>query len=90
MVMAHRQASSELIAEYIMDKVRSNNDLTPKEIINDCQMEFGCRITCRKAHKAKDIALRLIRRSYEESFGNLPLYCNKLQRMNLVQLLILK
>ena len=82
MAMAHRQASSELLAEYIMDRVQSNNDLTPKEIINDFQMEFGCRITYRKAHKAKDIALRLIRGSYEESSRNLPLYCNELQRMN--------
>ena len=68
MAMAHREASSELITEYIMDRVRSNNDLTPKEIINDFQMEFGCRITYKKAHKAKDIALRLIHGSYEESF----------------------
>ena len=78
MAMAHRQASSELIAEYIMDRVRSNNDLTPKKIIHDFQMEFGCHITYKKAYRAKVIAFRLIRGSYEESFRNLPLYCNEL------------
>ena len=38
---AHRQATAKLIAEFIEDKVRCNNDLRPKEIINECQISLG-------------------------------------------------
>lgn len=55
--MSHRHASSELIANYILDKVRINNDLKPKEIMNDYQMEFGNIISHRKTHIAKETSL---------------------------------
>ncbi|XXG76983.1 hypothetical protein AAC387_Pa08g1230 [Persea americana] len=32
-----RQATAKLITEFIEEKVRCNNDLRPKEIINECQ-----------------------------------------------------
>ena len=54
---AHRQASAKLIAEFIEDKVQCNNDLRPKEIINECQIEFGTRIIYKRAHMAKELAL---------------------------------
>ena len=79
---AHRQATAKLIAEVIEDKVQCNNDLRPKEIINECQIEFGTRITYRRAHMAKDLALYKVSGSYEESFMILPLYCNELYRTN--------
>ena len=37
---AYKQASSELIAEYILDKVRLNNNLRPKEIMNNNNISF--------------------------------------------------
>ena len=82
MGMSHKQASALLIANFIMEKVRQNVNLKPKEIMNNYQMEFGTTITYRKAHVAKEIALRAVRRSYKESFQMLPSYCIELQRTN--------
>lgn len=61
MDMSHWQASSELIVEYILDKVCLNNDLKPKELMNDYQMEFRATISYRKAHITKEIALHIVR-----------------------------
>ena len=38
---AHRQAITKLVVEFIEEKVRCNNDLRPKEIINECQISLG-------------------------------------------------
>ncbi|RWR83613.1 Transposase, MuDR, plant [Cinnamomum micranthum f. kanehirae] len=64
MGIAHKQASALLISEFIMDRVRQNVNLKPKEIMNDYQMEYGTTISYRKAHIAKEIALRAVRGSY--------------------------
>ena len=79
---AHPQASFELIAEYILDKVCLNNNIKPREIMGDFQMEFGVTISYGKAHIAKDAALRIVRGSYEDSFKILPLYCAELMMTN--------
>ncbi|XXG79908.1 hypothetical protein AAC387_Pa09g0875 [Persea americana] len=76
------QASTQLIAEFVEGKIRCNNDFRPKEIINEYKTEFGTKITYRKTHMAREMALRKIRGSYEESFQILPLYCFELQRTN--------
>ena len=78
MGMAHRQASSALITEFIMDRVRQNVNLKPKEIMNDYQMEFGATISYMKAYIAREMALNMIRGSHENSFQQLPLYCKEL------------
>ncbi|RWR87935.1 hypothetical protein CKAN_01689900 [Cinnamomum micranthum f. kanehirae] len=82
MGITHPQASAKLIEEFIEDKVRFNNHLKPKEIMHEYQKEFGIRITYRKAHIAKEMALRKVRGSYEESFKILPLYCIELRTTN--------
>ena len=82
MGMAHQQAMLALITEFIMDKVRQNPDLKSKEIMNDYQIEFGSTISYRKALIAKEMALRVVRGSYEDSFKILPLYCIELQMAN--------
>ncbi|XXG41491.1 hypothetical protein AAC387_Pa01g1937 [Persea americana] len=82
MGMTHPQASSKLIEEFIEDRVRCNNQLKPKEIMNEYQKEFGTCITYRKAHIAKEMALCVIRGSYEESFKILSLYCKELHITN--------
>ena len=79
---AHRQATAKLVAEFIEEKVRCNNDFRPKEIINECQIELETRITYRRAHMVKELALCKVRGSYEESFMILLLYCNELHRTN--------
>lgn len=61
MDMLHWQASSELIVEYILDNVYLNNDLKPKEIMNDYQMEFEATISYTKAHITKEIAVHIVR-----------------------------
>lgn len=43
-------------------------------------MEFGTRISYKKAHMAREMALHKVRGSYRESFQILSLYCNELQR----------
>ena len=60
MSTAHPQASSELITECILDKVHLNNNIKPKKIMDDFQMEFGVTISYRKAHIAKDAALHIV------------------------------
>ena len=82
MGMAHRQASSVLIIELIVDRVRQIVKLKPKEIINDYQMEFRATITYRMAYIAREMAPNMIRGSYEDSFQQLPLYCKELQMSN--------
>ena len=67
---------------YILNKVCLNNNLRPKEIMNDYQMEFEVTISYRKAHIAREMTLRIVRGSYEDSFKLLPLYCAKLKLMN--------
>ena len=79
---AHPQASSKLIAEYILDKVRLNNNIKPKEIMDDFQMEFGVTISYKKTHITKDAALHMVRGSYEDSLKILPLYCAELKTTN--------
>ena len=80
---AHPQASEKLIAEFIEERVRCNKDINPKEIISEYQMEFDTRSSYRKAHMAKELALRKVQGSHKESFQILPLYCNELKRTNL-------
>ena len=82
MGMTHPQASSKLIEEFIEDRVRCNNQLKPKEIMNEYQKEFGTLITYRKTHIAKEMALRVVWGSYEESFKILPLYYKELHMTN--------
>ncbi|XXG69188.1 hypothetical protein AAC387_Pa06g2118 [Persea americana] len=77
MGMAHRQASSALFTEFIMDRVRQNANLKLKEIMNDYQIEFGATISYRKAYIKREMALKMIRGLYGDSFQQLPLYCNK-------------
>ena len=50
--------------------------------MNEYQKEFGTHITYRKAHIAKEMALHVVRGSYEESFKILPLYCRELYMTN--------
>lgn len=45
-------------------------------------MEFDTRISYKKAHMAREMALCKVRGSYGESFQIFPLYCNELQRTN--------
>lgn len=82
MGMANRQASLALITKFIMDGVRQNINLKPKEIMNDYQMEFEKTVNYRKAYIARKMALNMVRGSYEDSFQQLPLYCKELQMSN--------
>ena len=45
-------------------------------------MEFRVTISYMNAHIAKDVALRMVRGSYENSFKILPLYCAELRTTN--------
>ena len=72
--MAHRQASTKLIVKFIKEKVQCNNYLRLKEIIDECQIEFGTRITYMRAQMARELSLRKVLGSYEESFKILLLY----------------
>ena len=67
-----------LIVDFIEEMVWCNNDIRPQEINSEYQLEFGTLISYRKAYMAKEVALRKVRGSYEESFFILPLYCNEL------------
>ena len=82
MGMAHPQATTNLIADFIKEKVRLHPEYKPKQIINDVRLEFDVVVGYRKAHRAKEIALDAIRGSYEQSFRILPNYCAELMRTN--------
>lgn len=79
---AHQQASAKPVVEFIEERVWYNDNLKPKDIINKYQMEFGTRISYKKAHMAREMALHKVRGSYGDSFQVLSLYCNELQRPN--------
>ena len=82
MGMAHKEATSALIAEFAKDRLRFNNKYTPKEIMFDFQKEFEVSLNYRKAQLAKEIAMHDIRSSFEESFKTILPYCMELQMMN--------
>ena len=50
--------------------------------MNEYQKEFGTHITYSKAHITKEMVLRVVRGSYEESFKILLLYCRELHMTN--------
>ena len=82
MEAAHWQVTTKLVAEFIEENVRCNNNLRPKEIINERQIEFGTHITYRRVHMEKEFALCKVHGSYEESFMILSLDYNELHRTN--------
>lgn len=82
MGMAHPQATASLISNFIMEKVRLHPEYKLKQIINDVRLEFGVVVGYRKAHRAKEIVLDVIRGSYEQSFKIFPNYCTELMRRN--------
>ena len=82
MGLAHSQATSALIADWIKERLRLHPSYASKEILTDFQLEFGIQISYRKAWLAKEIALLDIRGSYEDSFRILPSYCIELERTN--------
>lgn len=77
---AHLQTSAKLITDFIEGRVHCNNNIKPKEIINNYQTEFETNITYKKAHIAREFTLRKVQGSYEELFHILPLYFIELQR----------
>ena len=50
--------------------------------MNDCQIEFGLTISYRKAYITKEMPLRMVHGSYEDSFQLLPLYYEELELNN--------
>lgn len=80
--VAHRQATSRLIAKLIKERLKQHPNYRPKEIMSHWQREFGSQITYRKAHIAKEITMHDIRGSYEESYAILPDYILELKRTN--------
>lgn len=83
MGLAHSQATSVLIADFIKERLKDQPGYTLKEILADFQWEFGVEISYKKAWKAKEISMLEIRGSYEESINILLDYCIELQRSNL-------
>ena len=65
------QATSCLISEFIRERLRVHQDYRPKEIISDSQRELGVQISYRKAHVAREIAMKHIRGSFEYSYMTL-------------------
>ena len=47
--------------------------------MNNYQMEFSITVSYKKSHMVKDIALHIVRGSYEEYFKILLLYCEELK-----------
>ncbi|XP_073275502.1 uncharacterized protein [Primulina huaijiensis] len=79
----HRQASSWAIGQHIKSRLQDlNQSYKPSTIIGDIRREFGINLSYRKAWKAKEHALELIRGSPEDSYGNLASYCYILEKNN--------
>lgn len=82
MESAHPQATSKMIAVHIIDKLQVNLNLRLKYIIINFQMEYGAQVSHRKAHIAKEKAVKEMCRSFEEPFNQINDYCIELYRTN--------
>lgn len=79
----HRQARSWFIGRQIMDKYEDPRMIyRPSDIVNDVRLNYGVKLSYKKAWKAKECALEQLMGSTEESYAKLARYCHNLGTTN--------
>lgn len=78
----HRQASSKLASELVISRIEQRMGLRPRDIILAMHEKYNILISYKKAWLAKEIAIKRVMGSYEDSYNQLPAYLHELRRAN--------
>ena len=78
----HRQASSKLASELVISRIEQRMGLRPRDIILAMHKKYNILISYKKAWLAKEIAIKRVMGSYEDSYNQLPAYLHELRRAN--------
>ncbi|KAG6512202.1 uncharacterized protein LOC121976479 [Zingiber officinale] len=78
----HHQASIDWIVNLIEERLRSNVNYRPKDILQDIQRQYGITIPYKQAWRAKERGLTAIYGSSEEGYSLLPAYCEQIKLRN--------
>ncbi|CAL8174677.1 unnamed protein product [Prunus armeniaca] len=79
----HPQASTRLLSDFVKRRFKDSRTIyTAGDIIKDVRQNFGVTISYSKAWRSRELALKIIRGSAEESYALLPSYCYVLERTN--------
>ncbi|WOL00066.1 hypothetical protein Cni_G08779 [Canna indica] len=80
--LGHHQASVDWIVNLIEERLRSNVNYRPKDILQDIQKQYGITIPYKQAWRAKERGLTAIYGSSEEGYSLLPAYCEQIKLSN--------
>ena len=75
----NKQATTALIASKIAEKLKDQPNYRPVDIVIDIKCELGVEISYSKALRARNAALVLNNGTHEDSYKNLPRYCEDLE-----------
>lgn len=80
--LSRNQASVDWIVNLIEERLRSNVNYRPKDILQDIQKQYGISIPYKQAWRAKERGLTAIYGSSEEGYSLLPAYCEQIKLRN--------
>jgi len=75
-------ASSDFLASVILEQVRMQPNIKPKNIKKNIQRVYNVEIPYGRAWAAKEDVLKLIHGTHEDSYAKLPKYCEQLAIAN--------
>ncbi|XP_048134100.1 uncharacterized protein LOC125314884 [Rhodamnia argentea] len=78
----HHQASIDWIVSFIYERLRSDINYKPKDILHDIYKQYGIKISYKQAWRAKERGLAAIYGSSEEGYYLLPAYCEQIKSTN--------
>ncbi|XP_056174629.1 uncharacterized protein LOC115666844 [Syzygium oleosum] len=78
----HHQASIDWIVSFIDERLRSDINYKPKDILHDIYKQYGIKISYKQAWRAKERGLAAIYGSSEDGYCLLPAYCEQIKRTN--------
>ncbi|XP_031382151.1 uncharacterized protein LOC116196530 isoform X2 [Punica granatum] len=78
----HHQASVDWIVSFIEERLRSNINYKPKDILHDIHKHYGITIPYKQAWRAKERGLAAIYGSFEEGYCWLPADCQHIRSAN--------
>lgn len=80
---SHRQASSLLISNCMVESLRFSSDhSTPKDIVNHMRMNYGVSVSYYKAWRARETIMKLLNGDAGDSYALIPKFFSKLKEMN--------
>ncbi|XP_076951425.1 uncharacterized protein LOC143624765 [Bidens hawaiensis] len=76
------RAQGSLFEEMLMEKVKDNPKIKPKEFAEMLKSEFGIEANYSKARRAREYAREQLLRSYNDECGEIAYKCEKLMEVN--------